>query len=86
MKVCADCFVDEELKGFINAQNNTEICDCLGVKAPIIDTKELEDFLVDILNLYEPDENGKVLAVRLFEDTRVFARLEYVWEIGRAHV
>ena len=81
MKVCADCFVDEELRGFINAQNNIGLCDCLDINAPIIDTKELEDFLVDILNLYEPDKNGKKLADRLFEDIRVFASKVYVWQI-----
>lgn len=78
MKVSADCFVDEELKDFINAQKNIAMCDCTHQTAPIIDTEELEDFFVDLLYLYEPDKDGERLETCLLEDTRVFSHIEYV--------
>lgn len=81
MKVCADCFVDKELKNFINTQGQEGVCDCLHKTAAVIDTKELEDFFVDLLNLYEPNKDGISMADRLFADTHVFAQEKIVWEI-----
>ena len=81
MKVCADCFSDEELRNYIGAQGKMGLCDVTEQQSVVIDPKELEDFLVDLINLYEEDENGKVLAVHLFEDTHVFSKKEYVYPI-----
>lgn len=76
MKVCADCFADEEIKNYINAQGKSGVCDVTDTKGLVIDPSELEDFLVDLINLYDEDENGKTLAAHLFEDTQVFASKE----------
>ena len=82
MKVCADCFADEEIKNYINAQGqlgNCEVTNKSGLL--VIDSSDLEDFLVDLINLYEEDGEGKFLADHIYEDTQVFSKKEWLYPI-----
>lgn len=59
MKICANCFNDEEIKNFI-ISSSTEIsrCDFCNEEDCIIEISELFDFFTEFIELFCPDENS----------------------------
>lgn len=66
MKVCASCFSDKELKGFISS--STEIGDCNVCDSnnpPLLDVAELFDFFQELLDNFKVFENGMPLSSKI---------------------
>ena len=75
MNCCADCFLDVELKGFINSNSNTNgKCDfCKKENTPIVNVYELQEQFIPLLDIYTVDENGKDLVTAIQDDWNVFS-------------
>ena len=59
MKVCASCFADKELKGFISSSSETGDCNvCESKNQPLLNVSELFDFFQELLDNYKVDQNG----------------------------
>jgi len=54
MNCCADCFLDNELKGFIYSNSNANnTCDfCGSQNTPTVDAQELQDQFIPLLDIY----------------------------------
>ena len=75
MRICADCFQDEEIRKFIE-DSSTSIakCDCCGKdNIAVIDLDELSDFLIEFLNLFVEVEYGRELIPMIQEDWNIFS-------------
>ena len=74
MNCCANCFLDKEIKGFI--ENNSNIngnCDHCGTKkVSLIDCKELQDHFFPLFDIYEIAEDGIGLSNVLDKDWSIF--------------
>ena len=59
MKICSNCFNDEEIKNFI-ISSSSEIahCDCCENDDCVIDLSELYDFFIEFTGLYCKDEGS----------------------------
>ena len=58
MKVCSNCFNDEEVKNFILASSSDiSQCDCCNNNDCVIELRELYDFFVEFIGLFSEDEN-----------------------------
>lgn len=76
MKVCENCFEDDELKGFISS-NSLEKCTCEYCDtqdAEFINFNELADFFTGFLGLFKSDKNGKPLYLIIREDWKLFSK------------
>ena len=63
MNICESCFVDKELKGFINSEGELGVCGfCRSKNHKIIALEELLDFFQELLNCFEMKNNGQSLA------------------------
>ena len=74
MNCCSGCFLDNELKGFVNSNSNSEgNCDFCKLKdVAIIDAKELQDLFLPLFEIYTLNDNG-LNAVEAFQkDWKVF--------------
>lgn len=59
MKVCSNCFNDEEIKNFIiSSSSDIAHCDCCENDDCVIDLSELYDFFIEFTELYCKDENS----------------------------
>ncbi|MFY0630667.1 MAG: RES domain-containing protein [Flavobacteriaceae bacterium] len=59
MKVCSKCFSDEELIGYIKSLQNTGICNvCERTKENVILLDELQDFFQELVDNFEPYDEG----------------------------
>lgn len=59
MKICADCFANDEIKRFVrNSSNENGLCDCCHNESALIDLSLLTDHFVEFLNLFSYDING----------------------------
>jgi len=64
--VCKECFLDEELKGFIIAQGNRGKCDCCRTnEIEIIKLEELYDFFTELLNNFQLKDTGETIINKL---------------------
>lgn len=77
MYCCTNCFLDKEIKGFIeNNSNKQGDCDfCQTKNVSLVDTRELQDQFFPLLDIYKIDEKGSNLVQKLNEDWAIF-RLE----------
>lgn len=58
MKVCSNCFNDEEVKNFIlTSSSDISQCDCCNNNDCVIELRELYDFFVEFIGLFSEDEN-----------------------------
>lgn len=64
MKICANCFRDEEIKSFINSESKEKgKCDYCLEESSLLDIKELLDFFSGYMRIFNEDPSG----VRLME-------------------
>lgn len=69
MKVCKDCFRDEELRSEINANAVIDgICDVCGKQNKVMDFSEFHGFFTTLLELYSPTENSNKTIVSIIQD------------------
>ncbi len=75
---CTKCFSDKELKARIIPQRSEKRGDCSFCKAKnqtIIEPSELSEYFEALIDIYQPDENGKLLIEWLKEDWLLFEHL-----------
>lgn len=74
MKICANCFVDEEIKKFISTSSSSiATCDCCGSdNVEVIDLSELSDFFIELLRLFVKNDTGNNLVSIIQNDWRLF--------------
>ncbi len=74
MNCCTNCFLDIELIGFIN-QNSNEVgkCDfCETENTSLVDVQELQEQFINLLDIYNLDEDGKDIVSALQSDWNIF--------------
>ena len=75
---CARCFSDKELKGEIipgRSVNRGDCSFCEAINQPIVEPSELFEYFEALIDVYQPDENGKLLIEWLKEDWLLFEHL-----------
>ncbi len=74
MNCCTECFIDIELKGFINSNSNkTGNCDfCENHDKPLVDVLELQAMFITLFDIYQIDTNGFSLEEALQNDWSIF--------------
>jgi len=66
MKVCADCFSDKEIKGFISSSTEIGDCEvCESKNRPLLSLSELFDFFQELLDNFKISENGMPLSAKI---------------------
>lgn len=69
MKICKDCFFDEELRSEINANAVIDdICDVCGKQSKVMDFSEFYGFFTTLLELYSPTVNSNKTIVDIIQD------------------
>lgn len=69
MKICKDCFLDEELRSEINANAVIDgICDVCGKQSKVMDFSEFYGFFTTLLELYYPTANSNKTIVDIIQD------------------
>lgn len=69
MKICKDCFFDEELRSEINANAVIDdICDVCGKQSKVMDFSEFYGFFTTLLELYSPSVNSNKTIVDIIQD------------------
>lgn len=69
MKICKDCFLDEELRSEINANAVIDgICDVCGKQSKVMDFSEFHGFFTTLLELYSPTVNSNKTIVDIIQD------------------
>jgi hypothetical protein len=77
MKICANCFQDEEIRQFINSTaSEIGTCDYCKEESAIIDVEELLDFFTEFLSIFRLDENGVSLISLIQEHWKIFINNE----------
>lgn len=78
MRICADCFDDDEIKQFIeNSSEEEGLCDCCHKESNLIDLSLLFDHFIEFLNLFTCDNNGFDLVEKVQMDWHPFKSEEY---------
>ncbi len=74
MNCCANCFTDNELKGFINSNsNNDNSCEfCSTTNTKVVNVKELQELFTPLLNIYSINEDGFDIVTALQNDWNIF--------------
>lgn len=76
--VCKNCFADKELKGFITSHNSIKNCDFCGSKdTETIPIEELIDFFQELLDNFQPLQNGERFISKIQGNWSLFSNLEY---------
>ena len=69
MKICKDCFLDEELRSEINANAVIDgICDVCGKQSKVMDFSEFHSFFTTLLELYSPTVNSNKTIVDVIQN------------------
>lgn len=69
MKICKDCFFDEELRSEIKANAVVDdICDVCGKQSKVMDFSEFYGFFTTLLELYSPTVNSNKTIVDIIQD------------------
>jgi hypothetical protein len=74
MKVCASCFSDRELKGFISS--SSEFGDCVVCESknqPLLNVYELFDFFQELMDNFKVHENGMPLSSKIQSNWSFFS-------------
>ena len=75
--VCKNCFADNELIGFISAQNLIGKCDyCKSEKVETIAFEELLDFFKELFDNFQLKSQGKTLLSLIQENWNLFSSLD----------
>jgi len=76
MKVCCNCFADQELKGFI--QSSTDIGDCKicdSRDVPLLEITELLDFFQELFDNFQVSDQGKPIKNIIHENWNFFSSI-----------
>ncbi|MDZ4668387.1 MAG: RES family NAD+ phosphorylase [bacterium] len=74
MKVCANCFSDKELKGFILTSNEIGDCNvCNSNTQHLLDLTELYDFFQELIDNFRLVEDGLTLSSKIQADWTFFS-------------
>lgn len=74
MQICDYCFNDEEMQLAIrNESESIGVCDASGRESKVVDINFFLDFFHELLNLFEPRENGIDVVSLLQKDWNLFA-------------
>lgn len=77
MKVCANCFSDKELKGFISASHHIGDCTVCNSKIqPLLNVSELLDFFQELINNFKLYDNGMPLNSKIQSNWSFFSTHE----------
>lgn len=69
MKICKDCFLDEELRSEINANAVIDgTCDVCGKRGKVMDFSEFHEFFATLLSLFSKTENNDKTIVDIIQD------------------
>lgn len=69
MKICKDCFLDEELRSEINANAVIDgTCDVCGKRGKVMDFSEFYEFFATLLSLFSKTENNDKTIVDIIQD------------------
>lgn len=69
MKICKDCFFDEELRSEINVNAVIDdICDVCGKQSKVMNFSEFYGFFTTLLELYSPTANSNKTIVDIIQD------------------
>lgn len=74
MKICKNCFADQELKAFISSSTAEGDCPTCSAKAtPLLDVSELLDFFQELVDNFEVVGNGESLKNKIQGNWSFFA-------------
>jgi hypothetical protein len=78
MKVCDQCFCDNEIKQFIVATSTLHgVCECCSKEGHLIEIEELLDFFLEFVSIFKHDESvDKSLIEIIQEDWDIFTSRE----------
>jgi len=77
MRVCSNCFNDNEIKNFIiDESKENEVCSCCNVSSKTIEIVELLDFFSEFLDIFSIDEDGVYLAELIQKDWHIFSSID----------
>lgn len=83
MRICANCFNDEEIKQFIISSASAKIdsCDLCCEESISIDINELSDFFGGLLDLFVKDDNGQDLVELIQHHWHIFKSIHHAHSI-----
>jgi hypothetical protein len=74
MKVCPNCFDDQEIRGFISSSKEIGKCDvCNSEKVSLLDVEEFLDFFQELVENFQKADSGVSLDVIIQENWTFFA-------------
>ena len=78
MKVCDQCFNDNEIKQFIVATSTFhDVCECCSQEGHLIEIDELLDFFLEFVSIFKHDEFGESSLIEIIqEDWEIFTSAE----------
>ncbi len=87
MKICKDCFLDEELRSEINANAVIDgTCDVCGKKGKVMDFSEFYEFFTTLLSLFHKTESNDKTIVDIIQDEWSFFKDKKVAKVLLADV
>ena len=74
MKICKNCFVDEEMQAAVCNESDTKgTCDVCGQDGQLLDIEYFSDFFEEVLALFEPSESETKVADLVQQDWNIFS-------------
>lgn len=69
MKVCQECFKDEELRKEVqNESSEVGVCDVCGTRGPVVDLDHFADFFQDVLELFSKAPNAQFTVLEIVQN------------------
>lgn len=69
MKVCQECFKDEELRKEVqNESSEVGVCDVCGTRGPVVDLDHFADFFQDVLELFSKAPNAQYTVLEIVQN------------------
>ncbi|WP_417873818.1 RES family NAD+ phosphorylase [Xanthomarina gelatinilytica] len=82
MKVCANCFADREIKGFLSSSEVVGDCKiCHSSSVPLVDLNEFLDFFQELIDNFEKSEHGEPLRSKIQSNWSFFSSQKAASEI-----
>ncbi len=82
MRICSECFFDEEIQNYISSTGVKGVCDVLKKDALVIELEDLSDFFYDVINVFKIEASSKNTIVdylqkdwNLFRDKKVAEKI-----------
>lgn len=82
MKICKNCFVDEEMQAAVCNESDTKgTCDVCGQDGQLLDIEYFSDFFEEVLALFEPSESETKVADLVQQDWNIFSSIDVATKI-----